>query len=340
MNEPPTRRAFLESVVAGATGAAVVNATRVAPRLIDVHSHAFPPAFVKANLNTYIAQNRAVVSGWTPQKSLAEMDLNGVATAILSMTSPGTWTGDVQASRTLTRQCNEYCAQLARDHRGRFGFFAALPLPDTDGSLREVAYALDVLKADGVSVMTNYSGKYLGDPSFAPVFDELDKRGAIVHVHPTSQNVSMTAVAGVPGAWAELPQETTRTTLSLIVSGTLLGHRRVRFILPHAGGTLPMVAGRISQATRYVDDLSMKAPQGIVYELQRLHYDIAISANRSAMSALMNLVPTSNIVFGGDYPFVPIAATAGSLTGVGLSSADQQAIGYGNASAMLTKSKD
>jgi 6-methylsalicylate decarboxylase len=337
MKAPPTRREFLESAVASAAGAALVKA---APRLIDVHHHVFPPEFVRANLRTYIPQNRGVVSDWTPQKSLAEMDVNGVATAIVSMASPGTWTGEVQASRTLTRQCNEYSAKLARDRRGRFGFFAALPLPDTDGSLQEVAYALDVLKADGVSLMTNYGGKYLGDASFAPVFDELDKRGAIVHVHPTSQNASMTAVAGVPGAWAELPQETTRTTLSLIVSGTLLRHRRVRFILPHAGGTLPMLAGRISQATRYVDDFSLNAPQGIVFELQRLYYDIAISANRSAMSALTNLVPTANIMFGGDYPFVPIASTAGSLTGVGLSNADQQAIAYGNASALLTRGKD
>src|SRR5262245_18620921 len=164
----PSRREFLASM--GAVGLAAAEA-----QLIDVHHHVFPPDFVKATLHTYIPQNRAVVSGWTVQQTLAQMDRNGVATAIVSMTSPGTWIGDVERSRGLTRTCNEYSAQLTRDYPRRFGVFAALPLPDTEGSLREIVHAFDVLKADGVSLMTSYDGKYLGDQAFEPTFDELNR---------------------------------------------------------------------------------------------------------------------------------------------------------------------
>ncbi len=340
-----SRREFMASFAA--LGMSVATFKRSPPsqsaassttsQLIDVHHHVFPPDFVKATLDTYIPQNRLVVSGWTAQQALAQMDTNGVSTAIVSMTSPGTWLGDVQRSRSLTRNCNEYSAQLTRDYPGRFGFFAALPLPDTLGSLQEIAYAFDVLKADGIGVMTSYDGKYLGDQAFSPVFDELNRRNAIIHVHPTSLSSSMTIVSGVPGAWAELPQETTRTVLSLLVSGSFVRWRDIRFIFPHAGGTIPMLAGRITQTTRFVENLATRMPNGLEYELKLLHYDIAGAADRSAMAALMNLVPTSQIMFGGDYPFLPIAATARGITQVGISSTSLRAIRRENASTLFPR---
>lgn len=340
-----SRREFLAALAACGLSAVTArgsSATKGAardekPRLIDVHHHVFPPDFVKATLGGYIPQNRTIVSAWTPQKALAEMDANGVETAIVSMTSSGARFDDPEALRTLTRKWNEYSAQLARDYPGRFGFFAAASLLDPESSLRDITYALDVLKADGVGLMTSYGDKYLGDPAFVAVFEELNRRRAVVHVHPQAANSSRNLVPGVPGAWAENPQETTRAVLSLLVSGLFVGLRDIRFIFSHAGGTIPMVAGRISHASQFVSDIAQKAPSGIEYEFKRLRYDIAGSADRSAMAALMNLVPTSQILFGSDYPFVAIAATAAGMTNLGLSLADLQAVGRGNAVALFPK---
>src|SRR5262245_7004131 len=345
--QPPgwntSRRQFLTSFAAfGACAVLPAWQTPAAspkPRLIDVHHHVFPPAFLAAGLETYIPLNRAVVSAWTPQKALAEMDSNGVATAIASLTSPGVWLGDVQAARSLARKSNEYSAQLVRDYPGRFGFFAAVPLPDTEGSLREIAYALDELKADGIGLMTNYDDKWPGDAAFAPVFEELNRRKAVVFFHPTAASCCKDLVPNVPRAWAELPHDTTRAVLSLLVSGTFARLRNIRFIFSHAGGTIPMLAGRIVKAGNFAENLAENAPHGIEYELKRLYYDIAISANRPAMAALMNLIPTSQILFGGDYPFMPIGATATGMTTLGLSTADLGAIARENALALLPRLK-
>jgi len=214
-----------------------------------------------------------------------------------------------------------------------------VPLPDPQGSLREIAYCLDVLKADGIGLMTNYDDKWPGDATFAPVFEELNRRKAVVFCHPMAASCCKDLVPNVPRAWAELPHETTRAILSLLVSGTLARLRNIRFIFSHAGGTIPMLAGRIVLGGGFAGNLAEKAPHGIEYELKRLYYDIAVSANRSAMSALMNLIPTSQILFGGDYPFVPIGATANGMTTLELSSADLQAIGRDNALGLLPRLK-
>src|SRR6202046_4940012 len=155
------------------------------PSLIDVHHHFAPPA--------YVAENRGRVSpaalDWTPQKALDAMDAEGVATAVLSLPLPGVWFGDVQAARRMSRLCNDYAADLARDHRGRFGMFPVLPLPDTEGSLHEIEYALDVLKADGLGLITSYfdssGSRSLVNPAFQPVSEELTRRKAVVFIHPT-----------------------------------------------------------------------------------------------------------------------------------------------------------
>src|SRR6266849_6076110 len=230
------RRKFLTALAALAANATAARAPR---GHIDVHHHFFPPTALD---RVPYRRSRSLLSAWTPQEALAEMDANHVATAIASIPMP-VWLGDVQASRSLARKWNEYSAQLVRDHPERFGFFASVPLPDAEGSLREISYALDVLKADGIILMTNYEGKYPGDAPFAPVLEELNHRKAVVFFHPTNPN-AQTVLNGVPGAWAELPHDTTRAVLSLLVSGSFARLRDIRFHFAHAGGTIPMLTGR------------------------------------------------------------------------------------------------
>lgn len=271
---------------------------------------------------------------------LSEMDRNKVASAVVSISTPGIWFGDAQTARTLARKCNEYSAQLVRDHAGRFGFFAAVPLPDMEGSLREIAYALDVLKADGIGLMTSYGDKWPGDPAYAPVLEELNRRKAVVYLHPTGPNCCRDLIPSIPYMFTEVLHDTTRAVTSLLFSGSFGRFREIRFIFSHAGGTLPMVAGRIARQSNNMKSLSEKLPNGVEYELRRLHYDIAGSANPPAMAALMKRVPTSQILFGSDYPWVRIDATAGGITNLGLSSADLQAIDRENAVALLPRLKE
>jgi predicted TIM-barrel fold metal-dependent hydrolase len=340
-----SRRQFVTSLAALAAGTVLPGATFQAQAvtravsMIDVHHHIFPPAFLAAAKDSFSnpASRARLVSEWTAQKALAQMEENGVAAAIVSITNPGIWFGDVQAARSLARNCNEYAAQLARDHPDRFGFFAAVPLPDTEGSLREIAYALDVLKADGIGLLTSYGDKWPGDPAYAGVFDELNRRKAVVYFHPTAPNCCRGLMPEVPDALTEFPHDTTRAITSLLYSGSFARFQDIRFIFSHAGGTIPMLAGRISQVGGSLFGIDNKVPRGVEHELKRLHYEIANSANRSTIAALMNLVPTSQIMFGSDYPFVPTGVTVAGMVSLGLSAGDLQMIGRENAQEMFPR---
>jgi predicted TIM-barrel fold metal-dependent hydrolase len=245
----------------------------------------------------------------------------------------------VQVARTLARECNEYAAQLVRDHPRRIGFFAAVPLPDTEGSLREITYALDVLKADGIGLLTSYGDKWPGDVAYTRVLEELNRRKAVVYFHPTAPNCCRNLVAGIPDALTEFPHDTTRAVTSLLYSGSFARFRDIRFIFSHAGGTIPMLAGRIAQTGGGLFDLEKNMPQGVDYELKRLHYEIANSTHRSAMAALLNLVPRSQILFGSDYPFVPTEVTTRGMTTLGLPTEQLRTIGRDNALALFPRLK-
>jgi predicted TIM-barrel fold metal-dependent hydrolase len=353
----PSRREFLRALTAvGASAgflhgsvAAQTPSSSAGPSLIDLHHHILPPAYLSVVRDMLIASWKlkaqphsylpARVLEWSPQHSLVEMDRNGVATSIVSISAPGIWFGDAQSARALARNINEYAAQLAKDYPGRFGFFATVPLPDTEGSLREIAYALDVLKADGIGFSTNYGDKWPGDPAYAPVFDELNRRKAVVYFHPTGPMCCRDLIPNVPYVLTELPHDTTRAITSLLFSGSFARLRDIRFIFSHAGGTVPMLADRISQYSAQMESIASKVPKGVEYELKRLFYEIASSANPPAMAALMKLVSTSQILFGSDYPYVPIALTTSGLTHLGLSPPELRAIGCGNAAALFPRWK-
>ena len=345
----PSRREFLialaalgaSTVLQGGASLAQTPAVPAKPKLVDVHHHILPPAYLEQARTRIIAQGQGYlpprVLQWTPENSLAEMEQNRVATAIVSISTPGIWFGEVQAARTLSRKCNEYAARLVGDNPGRFGFFAAVPLPDTEGSLREITHALDVLKADGIGLMTSYGDRWPGDPAYTPVFGELNRRKAVVYFHPTGPNCCRDLIPNVPYMFTEVLHDTTRAVTSLLFSGSFGRFPDIRFIFSHAGGTLPMIAGRIARQSSGVEELAAKIPNGVEYELKRLYYDIAGSANRPAIAALTNLVPTSQILFGSDYPWVTVGTTAGGMTKLGLSIDDLRAIGRDNAVSLLPR---
>jgi predicted TIM-barrel fold metal-dependent hydrolase len=312
------------------------------PRRIDVHHHILPPRYVERVRQRLIAEADTSpdrLLHWTPEMAIAEMDRNGVATVITSISTPGIWFGNPEKSRSLARACNDYAAQLAKDHPGRFGNFAAIPLPDRDGSLKEIEYTLDTLKMDGIGLFTSYNGKWLGDPAFAPVFEELNRRKAVVYVHPTTPACCGNIMPHVPSPIIEYLFDTTRAVTSLLVNGSFHRFPDIRFIFSHAGGTMPVLSHRIAAFVARHKDLAEQVPEGVIPTIRKLHFDVANSVNTSSLPALMNLVPSSQIMFGSDYPYVPIKVTAGALDRYPLAAELKQAIDRGNAEHLFPRFK-
>lgn len=284
---------------------------------IDIHHHMLPPAYVQAIGEARIGS--LLVSGktpaWTPRLAIEAMDRNGIEKAITSLSAPNLWFDDVEKTRSLTRQCNDYGARARDDHPRRLGLFASLTLPDIEGSLREIAYALDELKADGISLLTNYNGKYPGEPEFAPIFEELHRRRAIVHFHPAEAPDTNPHRLPIPAATLDFPFETTRAVTSLLVSGTLARSRDIRFIFSHAGGTIPFLAERIARLNMR-PEFRANIPDGVMFELKRLYFDTALSANRLVFSSLLKFVSHEQVLFGSDYPYAPETTTVASIKGL------------------------
>ena len=265
------------------------------------------------------------------------MDRNGIATAICSLVQPGVWIGGVDASRRLARECNEYGARMVADHPGRFGLFAAIPLPDPDGSFREIEYALDTLHADGIGLMTSFEGKYLGDPAFAPVYEELNRRQALVYVHPTQPKCCMGLVPGVTVSTIEYATDSSRTIASLIFSGTAARFPNIRFIFSHGGGTVPFLLGRFERLAAERKDPWL--PDGAVPQLRKFFYEIAQANHRGALDALMAMVMVSNVLFGSDYPLRPASEAVDGLTAYRFTDAERRAVDRDNAERLVPRLK-
>ena len=306
--------------------------------LIDVHHHIFPPAYLGARSGEVAARSRGYtqVLEWTPEKSLADMDAGGTRTAILSMSAP-VWFGDVDEARGLARMANDYAAQMAADHPGRFGAFATLPLPDVEGSLAEMAHALDVLGAQGVGLLSNYGDKYLGDAMFRPLLEEMNARGAIAYVHPTVASCCQNLVPQIAPAFLELPFDSSRTITSLLYSGAFSAFPRIRWIFSHGGGTIPMLADRVSQWALARPDLAALLPQGPMAELAKLNFDTASVTNAPALAAILALVPPTQLLFGTDYPYVATAPQRAELERNLADPVALAAVEFGNAARMMPR---
>lgn len=321
---------------ASSTGGGALAASAIPVRnRIDTHHHLFPPAYVtelaKAN------QAPPIVRGWSVARTLDDMDKAGVATAILSVTTPQVSFTDATNARRIARESNEWTARLAKDHPGRFGSFAMLPMQDTEGALRELEYALDVLKADGIGLLTSYDDKWLGHSSFAPVMDELNRRKAILYTHPTDANCCRNLQADVPPPVIEFGTDTTRTITDIVFSGTAARCPDLRFIFSHAGGTLPFLTERLIKMPVLDPKLAARVPKGVLHELKRFYYDTAWSAHPMALASLTRLVEVSQILFGSDYPYRTGEDHVKGLTEFGFSAADLRAIGRENALRLLPR---
>jgi predicted TIM-barrel fold metal-dependent hydrolase len=273
-------------------------------RFVDVHHHLADERYIalvaeKANLPE---QQRRMLSNGTAAKSLEDMDKAGVARALLSLTTPGVWFGDAAEARRLARAQNEHFAKVAADHKGRYGVFAVLPLPDLEGALAETAYGLDQLKFDGVGLYTSYGDKHLGDKSFWPLLEELNRRKAVAYTHPVRPDCCTGLLPEITESAIEYGTDTTRTIASLVFSGAATRFPDIKWIFSHAGGTMPFLIGRFLGLAKS-PQFAPRLPNGVLPVLKSFYYDTAQVALAGPMVSLLKLVAASQILFGTDFPF-------------------------------------
>jgi predicted TIM-barrel fold metal-dependent hydrolase len=287
------------------------------PYRIDVHHHVIPPDYVRALADIGVSSSLGLnFPQWSVESMLEMMDRNGIKAAITSISSPGVYFGDVVFAHGLARQCNETSARLITDYPQRVGAYATLPLPDTEAAMKEIEYTLDTLKLDGIVMLTNYAGQYLGNPVFEDVFSELNRRKAVVYVHPTDPPGKNPLGDHVPSFLMEVTFDTTRTIANLIFSGTLERYPDIAFIFAHAGGTVPFLAWRIAQGSYVWPRAFERAPKNVFFYLKRLYYDTGLSASPYALRSLQSLVDTSQVLFGSDYPFAPESIAVRTIKGI------------------------
>lgn len=334
-----------------------MNTTR-----IDVHHHMLTPDYLEELSRVGLMESGGIpFPHWTPEDSLGFLDRAEIQTALLSLSTPGLCFDNAAKERAVARALNEWAAENVTRWPKRFGFFATLPLPDVEAALAEINYALDTLHADGIGLLSNYAGIYLGDARFDPIFAELDRRATTVFIHPTlftGNELPVARNAGspvptLPAFLLEFVFNTTRAVANLVLSGALKKYSQMRIILSHAGGTVPFVAERMISGALYMaaasqskhgqaplpreqrEAIRQAAAEDMLNQLRSLYYDTALSANIHAFSSLRQLVPASHIILGTDYPFAPESesgATAAKLAALpGLSEQELRDIEGGNA---------
>ena len=270
--------------------------------LVDVHAHFTTPHYVEvakaAGHVLHAGMPEDYWPQWTARQHLDLMDEAGIGSAVLSLSSPGVYFGDEQAARSLAREVNEFCADAVRQHPRRFGQFAALPLPDVDGSLAELAYCFDQLGVDGVVLLSNHAGIRLGDKRFHPVLAELDRRGAVVLLHPTICAGHEELSCGRPQPMIEFLFDTARAVSDFILTGAAQRFAHIRLIVPQLGGVLPLLAERI-ELFRSID--GEPADRTTVAEtLGRFYYDLTGTPTKSQIVGLTSMAKPDRLLYGSD----------------------------------------
>jgi predicted TIM-barrel fold metal-dependent hydrolase len=283
------------------------------PHRIDVHCHTIPDYFREAVVKSNHVSTSGVFPPWTPELALQTMDRHGIATSITSISYPGVHFGDDAQARALARRCNEGAAGMIARWPGRFGSFATLPLPDVEGSVEELGYALDELRLDGVCLLASYRERYLGDPHFEPLMQALNERSAVVFVHPALHPSAKATGLPWPGFMMEFLFDTTRAAVNLIFSGALERYPDIRFILAHAGGVLPYFSWRLGVAPDISPLLAGWTEERIAAGIRSFWFDTALSPGPQTQGCLKEVAVADRILFGSDWPFAPDTVTGKSV---------------------------
>jgi predicted TIM-barrel fold metal-dependent hydrolase len=284
------------------------RSTLGAARGIDIHHHFLPPFFVETLAQSgHPDAEKLKVLRWSPKKALAMMDKVGVETAILSLSLPGVSFAGAAEPATLARQCNEYAARMITDYPGRFGAFASLPILDIEAALGEIKYALDTLKLEGVMMLSNIRGKYPGNSDFDPILAELNRRKAIVFLHPNR------APGPAFNEFVEFPHDVSRALASLTESGCLERYPRIRYILAYGGGTIPFIAARVTVVGMDVMGSFLKTMISYFRRdrtMKKMNYDLTASTDPYAWQALNEHAKAKRILMGSNYPWTSPEAFA------------------------------
>jgi predicted TIM-barrel fold metal-dependent hydrolase len=269
---------------------------------IDTHHHIVPPFYFEEAEEGGELTGGLTPPPWSPDAALEFMDSLDIDVAITSISTPGVHLGDDEKARHLARRCNEYAAELVSEHPTRFGAFAILPLPDLDGSLAELAHSLDTLELDGVCLMSNAGGRYLGDPAFKELFQELQRREAVVFVHPTASPDPAAHTMGLTDNLIDYPIDTTRTVAQLHYSGTFSRTPDVQYIFSHAGGAIPYLAGRFA----IVDEMGIMGEElpPASESFERIYYDTALAWADPILHAVDAVAGAQQLLFGTDFPYI------------------------------------
>lgn len=300
--------------------------------VIDVHHHLFPPSIadhLRGKLPEFALPGA--------ERSLAEMDAAGTASAVISYPASETLNLPPTTLGPMIHAANEFAMALVGKHRGRYGLFASLPMPHVAASLKEIGHVFDELHADGVLLNVSYQSRYLGDPAFAPVLDELNRRKAVVYTHPGTADCCRNLVPGVHDSIVEFETDTARTIASLMFTGTAERCPNIRFIFSHAGGTMPALIERFRNAHRANPKLTETMPRGAESYIKAFHYDTAQAANSMALGALLQLVPVSQVMFGTDFPHRRTAEQVEALRAMKFDDQSLDAILRGNARQLVPR---
>lgn len=305
------------------------------PTRIDTHQHIVPPFYAAWLAERGITAGGLPIPDWSVDRAIEFMDESDIQTGVVSVSTPGVHLGDDLEARRMARRANEFAADVVARHPRRFGFFATLTLPDVEGAIAEAAHALDVLNADGVVLLANVRGTYLGDASIEPLMAELDRRNTLVFVHPSE--LPAEPVPGIPPFAADFLLDTTRAVINMARAGWMERYPKLKVILSHAGGFVPYAAERIARVC---------APEGTtadgIARLRRFYFDTALSSSPYALPSLLAFADPEHITFGSDWPYAPKQRSlhfTHLLEGYPLDSYARQAIDQGNARRLFARLK-